>query len=172
MRATAIVEPAIRGVASYVRSPRDFDAVDEFASSVAVCLGQHVPVLEATLPDAPADGYLLVFGDRDLSGYDRQWSRIVFIGADRATAAKKVEEFGLAAAIEKHRYFQWKTQRSREHGLGLIGLREVAARSSARVVEGPYSTANYGCLSSPLIPDLPALLASYLEVLETLQGTA
>ena len=80
--------------------------------------------------------------------------------------------FGLAAAIEKHRYFQWKTQRSREHGLGLIGLREVAARSGARVVEGPYSTAKYGCLSSPLIPDLPALLASYLKVLETLQGTA
>jgi hypothetical protein len=158
MRVTSIVPPS--GLP--MGGPREFDAVDEFVSAVSAVLAAEIPILETPLSEAPTDGYLLLFGDADLAAYQAIGSRIVLINADRSTVSKKTERLSLVAAIEKHRYFHWKTQRSEEDGSGLIGLKTLAPTLGAAVEDGPYLTQNYGCFSSSSSRDLPSLLAHYL----------
>ena len=142
-------------------SPRTFNAVDELAAAASGVLGTGVPVIEGTLGDAPTTGYLLVF---DLPrGIDsRLGSRIVAINEDRSSIMKTVERYNLAAAIEKHRYFEWRANRDSDRAYGLVGRKDVAAQMAARIVTGPYTSRRYGMIESKDSGDLVYLLVMYL----------
>jgi hypothetical protein len=88
--------------------------------------------------------------------------RSVLIDADRSAIRDQIEHYRLVGAIEKQRYFCWRTQPENETGSGLIGLKDLAETLDARVIPGPYSTEHYGWLSSDRFSDLPSLLAAYL----------
>jgi hypothetical protein len=142
-------------------TPRRFYRVDEFARAIGDALAIDVPIVEGKLADAPSDGYLLAF-DLPITVDARDGTRIVAFGVDRATIMKRVEAQTLAAAVEKHRYFEWCTRRADERGDGLVGRKDVAARMHARILTGPYTSPHYAAIASSAAGDLPILLAAYL----------
>ncbi len=135
--------------------------VDELAKAVGDALAIEVPIVEGMLADAPATGYVIVFELR-ADAPVQQGPRIVAFDADRSSIMKRVESHNLAAAVEKQRYFQWRTRREQERGYGLVGRKDVVARMPAEITTGPYTSARYGLISSDAARDLPTLLASYL----------
>lgn len=44
-----------------------------------------------------------------------------------------------------------------------MGRKDVAARMSARIASGPYTSAHYGMIASDTARDLPGLIAKYLK---------
>lgn len=163
MKITAIV-PAFQSVPGLVtaRSVRESSDVDAFARAIGDELGIEVTIVEGSVDDVPATGYLLTF-DLVLATDAQRARRIILVEADRSNIMKQVETYQLAAAIEKQRYFLWRTDRAAERGDGLVGRRDVAARMGARVATGPYTSAHYGLLASDSAADLPGLLAAYLS---------
>jgi hypothetical protein len=172
MKLTALVAPPAAATEfTTAVSPRQFDAVDEFVAAVEQAAGARVPVVEGSWADAPTDGFVLVFGARGLTNsptpdVDR---RVVLINADRSNVLQRLEERGLAAAIEKHRYYLWRTQRQHENGGGVFGRKEVAARLGATFSAGSFESKHYGLLSSEGYKDLPSLLVSYLVAYSEIQ---
>jgi hypothetical protein len=166
MKITAVVAPRPVDAGPTVVGARAFDAVDELAAALGAATGTTVPVIEGTLADAPADGYLVVFDYQDLAWFAALGGRIVLINADRASVLEDVERYGLAAAIEKHRYFQWRTRRQEETGRGVFGRKDVAARLDGLHDTGYRETARYQLLASSRYPDLVSLLAAYLAAHE------
>src|SRR5262245_21107368 len=126
-------------------------------------LAIEVPVVEVPLAGAPADGYLLVFHRAPWAVTPELARRIIAFDEDRASVMEDVEQYGFAGAVEKHRYFQWRAQRDKERGYGLVGRKDVAARMPARLAGGPYTSANYAILASDTARDLPGLIAEYLR---------
>ena len=108
------------------------------------------------------DGYLLAFAVPPTVG-PALARRIVAFNEDRSGIVQRIEQAGFAAAVEKHRYFQWYSQPDRDRGDGLIGRRDVAARMPARIASGPFTGAHYGAIASETARDLPGLIAAYLE---------
>lgn len=143
-------------------APRRDRHVDELAAAVGAALAIDVPIIEGGLADAPAEGYLLVFDTLGLADA-RDGARIIAVDVDRSTIMKRVEAQGFAAAVEKHRLFQWSAQRDKERGDGVVGRKDVAAKIGATFASGPYTSASYAWLSSPAATDLPGLLAAYLK---------
>lgn len=109
MKVTVIVPPfePVPGLAT-ATAPREFHAADLLAKSLAKALGIDVPVVEGSLPDTSISGYLLV--SELPRNFDRRIGpRIVAFYEDRSTIMKTVEDLNLAGAVEKHRYFLWRT---------------------------------------------------------------
>lgn len=150
--------------------PRVFDAVDEFALAIGNAAGIGVPIVEGSLSDAPDDGYVLLFEEPSKTEMLLIGPRVILINADRSSVRSMLERDRLACAVEKHRYFTWRTQRSEETGDGLYGRKEVALRMGATIAAGPPPTEHYGLLSSATQRDLPSLIARYLDIYEMLQG--
>ena len=143
-------------------SARELCHADQLAEAMRGALGVEVPVFEGSLADAPATGYLLAFAVP--STVDPALARrIVAFDQDRSGIVQRIERAGFAAAVEKHRYFQWHSQPDTDRGSGLIGRRDIAARMPARIVDGPFTGAHYGAIASETARDLPALIAAYLE---------
>jgi hypothetical protein len=142
---------------------RETDGADELAEAMRGALAIDVPVVVGPLASAPADGYLLVFHHVPWKVDPELARRIISIDEDRSSIVKNVEQYGFAGAVEKHRYFMWRTQRDSERGDGLVGRKTVAPRMSARVLGGPYTSANYAMLASDTARDLPGLIAEYLK---------
>src|SRR5678815_1872882 len=86
-------------------SPRVFYAVDELAAALGAAADAEVGIVEGTLADAPADGYLLAFAAPGLADHADQAHRIVLLDADGGTVGGHLERLGLAGAIERNRYF-------------------------------------------------------------------
>lgn len=163
MKVSAVVSPRLNdGLNDSEAAPRAFDLVDEFVSALASELGISIDVIEGTLRDAPGDGLVVVFGSAGMADYPEVSSRAILINADRSRIPGCLEERGLVAAIEKHRYFQWKRNRKDERGFGLFGRKDVAARLGAEVGK-VFSTERYGAISCDRYSSLPALLAAYLR---------
>jgi hypothetical protein len=162
MRVTVVVD-AFRPVpgAPTVVAPRAFHEVDTLAAAIGDALRIEVPVVEAGLAAAPADGYLVVFGmPRDL---DRALgSRIVAFDEDRAHVMQTVEAFDLAAAVESHRYWTWR-QGTDDRPYALVGRKDVAERMGARLVDSPYTSARYSAIASDAARNFIGLLAAYLR---------
>ena len=163
MKVAIVVPPyELVGNASTTTSARENDAADELAEAMRRALAIDVPVIEGPLSGAPAEGYLLAFRvpwviDPALA------RRIIAFDEDRSSIMKRVEQHGFAGAVEMHRYFQWRTQRDRERGYGLIGKKEIAARMSALRSSGPYTSAHYDIVASDTARNLPELIAEYLK---------
>lgn len=142
-------------------TPREFYEVDEFAKAVGDALRISVPVVEGTLAEAPAHGYLLAY---DLpSAIDSiQAARVLALNVDRSTIMRRVEAQTLLGAIEKQRYFEWCARRADEHGGWLVAKRDAAALMSAQPLPGPYVSQHYTAISSATANSLVELLAAYL----------
>jgi hypothetical protein len=162
MKITIVVpvyEPAAH-LATAVSARQQFQ-VDVLAEAFRGALTTEVTIVEGGLGDAPATGYLLAF--QVPSTVDPQLARrIVAFNEDRSSIMKRVELLGLVGAVEKQRYFEWCTRRHDERGYGLVGRTDVAARMSARIATGPYTSAHYGMIASDTALDLPGLVATYL----------
>jgi hypothetical protein len=170
----AIVVPPynVVGNASTTTSARENAGADELAEAMRVALGIDVPVVEAPLTSAPTEGYLLVFHTVPWVVEPELARRIIAFDEGRAYIMKDVEQYGFAGAVEMHRYFQWRTQRDRERGYGLIGRKDVAARMSEsppssldfpRPALGPYTSAHYDIIASDTARNLPELIVEYLK---------
>jgi hypothetical protein len=160
----AIVTPPYElvGNAPTTTSSREMDRADELAEAMRGALGIDVPVIEGPLTKAPAQGYLLAF--RVPRAIDPALAhRIVAFDEDRSSVMKRLEQHGFAGAVEMHRYFQWRTQRDRERGYGLIGKKEIAARMSSPPSSGPYTSEHYDIIASSTARNLPELIAEYLK---------
>jgi hypothetical protein len=146
-----------------VVSLREFHHVDRLARAVGVAMATEIAVVEGTIDDAPA-GYVLAF---ELPTYVDvpNGMRVIAIASGRSYIMKQVEAQRLAGAVELHRYFQWTAHPERERGEGLVGRKDLAERLHARLVSGPYTSANYSWLASDTVKDLPSLIAAYLVAL-------
>lgn len=163
----SILVPAYEPVANLATttSARQLFRADELAEAIRGALAIDVPVIEGGLANAPATGYLLAF--QVPSTVDPQLARrIVAFDEDRASLMKRLELHGFAGAVEKQRYFEWRTRPDAERGYGLVGKKDVAARMSARIASGPYTSARYGMIASDNARDLPGLVAEYLKAYE------
>jgi hypothetical protein len=169
MKITAFVRPGIYDRPT-VRTPREFDAVDEFADALREA-GADVRVVEER-QNVPMDGFVLLFDEQSLNKLNSLGPRLILVNADRSTLMVKAESNKLACAVEKHRYFMWRAQRSEERGDGVVGRREVLAKlPGASAEQGPYSSANYSWMTSDAYPDLPRLMVAYLsEYAKTMRG--
>jgi hypothetical protein len=145
-------------------SQRDMVEADDFATAVAGVVGAPVPVIEGSLADAPSDGYVLAFGvpAAAFAEHRELCRRVVLVNASGATVLDSLERFGLVAAIEQRRYYNWLRSRARESGYGLIGRRELAAALDGKG-NGSYASEHYDSLESTRYPDLIALLRGYLS---------
>lgn len=160
MKATIIVAPhASKDVGS---STRVFDHVDQFATALGLALGSEVTVVEGTLDDAPPEGLLVTFGDLDLTTHPALGPRMVMVNADRSNMRRLSEDLGLAAAIEKHLYFMWRTAPHEDRGYGVYGRKEIAAAIGAEVLT-MFPSEHYGMLSSEQHSTLIGLLVAYLD---------
>ena len=164
MKVAIVVPPyAVVGNASTTTSARENAGADELAEAMGVALGIDVPVVEAPLTSAPTEGYLLVFHRGPWVVEPELARRIIAFDEGRAYIMEDVEQYGFAGAVEMHRYFQWRTQRDRERGYGLVGKKAVATRMSARLPGLPFTSPNYGVMESATARNLPELIAEYLK---------
>lgn len=163
MKIVAVVEPLTAAPKfATVVSPRQFDAVDEFAAAVGRAAGVTVPVIESGIAEAPDDAYLLLFDASDLKTHPEAAKRSILINADRSTVLRKLEELQLAGAVEKQRYFRWRTARDEEDGAGLFAKKPLASVIGGSLAPGPFQTPHYGLVGRSEHQDLPSLLAAYL----------
>ena len=181
-RITLIAEPSrvvVTPAAGQFVSSREFHQYDVFAAALGRHTNAQVIVRERFFEDNPEDGIVLLDASADLEtvlGEHRAAShhagvRVVLLNADRARVFADLEAYELAAAIEKHRYFEWLTNRSKETGGGLLGLKAVGKRLGASCF--PFQaleSENYCALSSSQFSDLPELLVRYLETYVEMVG--
>lgn len=146
-------------------SPRVFNAADDFAAALGAAAGEAVAVIEGTLADAPAEGYLIAFAAPGLADHAALARRIVLVAADGGTVGGYLEQLGLAGAIERNRYFRWQHHRDRETGGGVIGRKDLAAAIGAATTSS-HATDRYATLESTRYANLPALLVAYLRAHE------
>ncbi|MEM7584712.1 MAG: hypothetical protein AAF560_15080 [Acidobacteriota bacterium] len=139
------------------RPPRQFFALDRFASELATALGTQVLIIEGELDQAPADGFILVLGG-DLAGWRDDpalSSRCVPLGATLGDAFRVVSALGMPAAVTSEGYLEW------QQGLGVSGLVTDAevARAAGLTLGPSRGSASMIEADGPL----PATLASYLQ---------
>ncbi len=166
----SILVPAFEPIADLptVVSARQFSEVDELAQAMQGALSIEVPIVEGSLREAPASGYVFAFDVP--STVDPQLAqRIIAFEEDRSDIMKRAERHGFVAAVEKYRYFQWRTHPDADRGYGLVGKRDVAARMQARIISGPYTSARYCMIASDTARDLPGLIAEYLKAYEAME---
>ncbi len=168
MKLIAVVEPQNPAARFATSTPRQYDEVDEFAATVGRLAGVPVPVIEGSLADVPGEGFLIAYTRRGLAEHLELGPRVVLMNASRECVLDNVEQYHLAAAIEKFRYFQWRKQREQEKGDGVFGRIDVAQRMGAGGV-GYKDTEHYRLLSCGRYADLPGLLVGYLKAYEEMQ---
>lgn len=153
-------------------SARAFYALDRFAGEIQKHTQAEVMVVEQRLSAVPPCGFVLFQPDGLLSDAlaaceprlrESLLQRMVLLNADRSNVVELLEQHRLAAAIEKHRFFLWRTRPNRDAGYGLHGLRSVAEAMGAETY-GPMQPGERYCeLGSLRFKDLPELLVAYLE---------
>lgn len=172
-KVTALIQPWTASAEHpNVVGTRKFDAVDDFVAALGRALHTDIPIIEGSLRDAPEDGYVLLFEEPGLSATLGFGPRVVLINADRSSVRETIEFHQLACAVEKHRYFQWRSDRGNDDGKWIYGRKDVAQQMRATFVPGPPSTEHYGLIDSSEQTDLPSLLARYVLAYDALYGDA
>jgi hypothetical protein len=177
--ATIVVEPPLAEFAGLVEKGRALHAYDEFASELGKYLGTTVDIVELPLCDAlsRSTGMLLLDSGNvaqsigNCGGDSHVARRIVLMQANRTNVLETLERYRFAGAVEANRYFQWKHHRDQETGTQLYGLKSVAQRMGAACSPIPFSSASYCLFDEPKQPNLPALLASYLNAYKDIAET-
>ena len=162
MRVTAIVSQEVNPDAPTASQRRRLERVDEFVAELSAACNVEIPILKGSLDRAPQDGIILVFDAAGLQERPDVAERTVLINADRAFVLKNLEEYSLVAAVEKHRYFLWLTNRSAESGQGVFGRKHIGEMIQATALPGPFTTERYVLLKHAQASNLVTLLAKYL----------
>jgi len=147
-------------------STREFYGYDEFAEA----LGRHsrfdVRVIEDELRTVEDDAFVLLQSDvrdEELAECQSAVRRTILVNsAGPPACVERLDQLGIAGAIPRGRYFQWRSRPQREGGGGLFGLRSVADRMGATSFLGSMS-ARYRDIYSERCRDLPELVAAYIE---------
>lgn len=162
MRVTALISRHESPGVPADQQPRSLEAVDEFVAQLSAMCNIEIPILEGTLDIVPQGGVILVFDSASLRAHPDVAKRAVLINADRAFVLKNLEEYSLVAAVEKQRYFRWRTNPSAETGEGVFGQKRLAEKIQATATPGPFTTERYVLLRTDQSSNLVALLARYL----------
>jgi hypothetical protein len=174
---TIMIEPPrVSWLAEHGRqsaTKRQFQTYDQFAEELRRHAEADVTIVEDFLRAAPRQGVVLLdpsttlstaLAECDAERRNTLPRRTVLLNADRSHVMPLIEEHSLAGAIEKHRYFLWRTDPEHESGGGLYGVRSVAERMGAHCISSPgFPSERYCILSSGRYADLPSLLVGYLE---------
>lgn len=152
------------------------DGTTDLAAALAGLTGRHVPLFEGFARDAPPRGLLLVRPTADFELITAEMdpaaaaalpTRTVIIGGNRHELAGTLERFTIAAGVDEHRYFLWRSGRDRDRdpGQGLFGLKAVAATMpDATLVPGPrLESERYGYIVGDRTHGLPGELVAYLR---------
>lgn len=175
---TIIAPPPQAGVVegvSYSNNPREFNSLDRFAAELSRVACFEVPLIEGSLGQAPASGFLMIFSSSELELNDvaALGPRMVLMDAARqslwSTRPDRMvtDRLKLAAAVEYGRYFDWKQEGPNDGGGGIYGLAAVAQRAGMSVAEHRSPASAYGLLSCHgHCHGLAELLVHYLTVYE------
>jgi hypothetical protein len=88
----------------------------------------------------------------------------VLAGADRSHALDTLERHRLAGAVEQTTWSRWQRAADEAPRAALTGRVEVGEAMGADMERRmPWASERYAPLASPRHPDLPAILAAYLE---------
>ena len=171
MKITAIVAPSDANIEPPAVNAREFDAVDAFVQALGRAAGISIPVVEGTLADAPVDGYVIVFDEAMLASAPVT-DRVFLVNADRSSVLKELEDFKLVGAIEKMRYFRWRTTEESEPNTGGVFVRQALAEGvGGTLASGPFRSKNFGLLKASRFSDLPSLVVGYLDAHRQREGT-
>lgn len=176
---TIIAPPPQAGVVegvSYSNNPREFNSLDRFAAELSRVTRFNVPIIEGSLGQAPASGFLMVFGSSELDDFAALGPRMVLMDAARqslwSTRPDRMvtDRLKLAAAVDYGRYFAWKQEGPNEGGGGIYGLEAVAQRAGMSVAEHRSPASDYGLLSCHgHCHGLAELLVHYLTAYEEME---
>ena len=145
--------------------------------NLAEALQRHTsgPVTLRTgfLRDAPP-GVVLVRS----SGYDEMMNevaeagtavatRTILLDADRSNVFGLLERYGFAGAVEKHRFFEWRSDPSHDSGGGLHCRRELIGAVGGVCLDlESFQTEHYCVVRTDRYATLPALLVGYAQALD------
>lgn len=153
--------------------PRDGVAAcyGELADAMRLYAKAKVEVVQMKLCDAPQGGLVV-----RSSGYDVMMEEIpsgertalaqrtILLDVDRSVIMSVLERYGFAGAVERQRWLEWRTERHKETGSGLVTRRELAGAIGARsAAEGPFSSGQYSSMGSELCSNLPELIVRCLD---------
>lgn len=167
---TLLVSPPDPAPIGLSKPPRELHSLDELLNQTAQHAGVSGTVVEK-LSEVPPSGYLLVYGgalvDKLADRPDAKsiLSRVVVLSVHRSQVFDDLETYGLAAAIEQNRFFQWEANRAQESGHHIFGLRTVGEQMGAvcAPLGSPFASAHYCNIDDTRRADLPDLLAAYLR---------
>jgi len=151
---------------------RTFYDCARFADELGRYSGLQITVCGDGLHDVPADGFLLVYGDRPLpwmlAGDEAERSkllqRVFLLQGQRAPGVLEVlEAHRLAGGIEAMRYMVWRQRPERESGYGVVGLRSVVDRMGGVCAPEPFCSQRYCVFNEVRSQSLTQALAEYLK---------
>jgi hypothetical protein len=138
---------------------------DEFAAELGARTTAEVRVVDGPGLPAPGGGTIYVCRPSLLDGVAPELApRIVVVDLERTRALDWAERLRLAAVIETDQYFLWRRRRGSGALAALYGRKDAGRRMGARWRDSPaFSGERYALLSHERHPELPALLAAYLD---------
>ena len=90
--------------------------------------------------------------------------RALLAGADRSGTLDTLERHRLAGAVEQMQWSRWQGAAGEAPRAALTGRVEVGEAMGADMERRvPWASEHYAPLASPEHPDLPAILAAYLQ---------
>lgn len=138
--------------------------LDRFAADLGTIAATRVSIVEGTLADAPADGFIVMYG----MGYEllhfhpELGPRVV---AAFTSEGLLLERGRLAAAISDRRYFPWVWEQYYDGGF--FGRKDLISAMGLPMREFPRLE-HYAELRDSPYDTLPALLVAYLTALARL----
>lgn len=109
---TIIASPPQAGIVEgvpYSNNPREFNSLDRFAAELSRVAGFNVPIIEGSLGQAPASGFLMVFGSSEQDDFAALSPRMVLMDAARQSLwrirpdRRVTDGLKLAAAVDEGR---------------------------------------------------------------------
>mgnify|MGYP003387864011 CR=1 FL=1 len=164
MKITVVVEKSSGGL----RTPRESNEVDRFVAALRTAMDGVVSIVEGTASDAPSDGFVILFQEASFEEMKAISERLIIINVERDWTSY-LDDVSPLAAIDKHRYVQWRTKP--DNGRGVIVRKDFAASMDCELSESLASDRLAMCIKSPC-SSLTAFLCSYPKAVENQRSAA
>jgi len=172
---TVLYEPARQQVSHHGAEGQWSDPLGRYRGLVEA-LEQHTagPVSLRTgfLRDAPPGVILVRSSDYDammdevVADREAIAARTILLEADRSNVFALLERHGFAGAVEKQRFFDWRTEPDQETGGGLHCRRDLVASVGGVCLDiASFQTKEYCVVLTDRYADLPSLIVGYAEAL-------